>query len=279
MSDGRGKTAPAAKRSAARILWILGVTSAVLLGRLWWSMSGMPVYGYRVVARYPHDPSAYTQGLLVHEGELFESTGGYGRSTLRVVDLESGEVLRSSSLPGASFGEGIAIVGDRLIQLTWQNHVARVCSLDRLEIVKSFNYEGEGWGLTTDGERLYMSDGTHELRVLDPETFEELNRLPVLQDGRIVEQLNELEWIEGEIWANVWKSEWIVRIDPETGAVVGWIDLSGIFDARAIDHEDAVLNGIAYDPDDERIFVTGKLWPWLFEIEVERKGSLGSPSE
>lgn len=238
---------------------------------------GLPVYGYTVVARYPHDRFAYTQGLTVHEGELYESTGSYGRSSLRHVALETGEVLRQADLSSAFFGEGIAIFGDRVYQLTWHRGVARVSSLDRFELVRTFEYEGEGWGLTTDGERLYMSDGTHELRILDPATFAELGRLPVLQGDRVVEKLNELEWVEGEIWANVWKSDWIVRIDPDSGQVVGWIDLRGIFDASGITDEDAVLNGIAYDRQAERIFVTGKMWPWLFEIEVERTGSLEEP--
>jgi len=269
-------SAPPGRRPWLRIALILGIGVAALAARAWWS-SGLPIYDYTVVARYPHDRFAYTQGLTVHEGKLYESTGSYGRSSIRHVDLETGEVLRRADLSSAFFGEGMAILDDRVYQLTWHRGVARVSSLDRFELVRSFEYEGEGWGLTTDGERLYMSDGSHELRVIDPRTFDEVGRIAVLQGDRVIERLNELEWIEGEIWANVWKSDWIVRIDPETGQVVGWVDLRGIFDASGISGEDAVLNGIAYDAAAERIFVTGKMWPYLFEIEVERAGSLDEP--
>jgi glutamine cyclotransferase len=227
--------------------------------------------GYRVVHEYPHDPDAYCQGLVFDNGVFHESTGRQGRSTVRTVEIETGKVLRKTDLSGRYFGEGLALVGDRLIQITWQEEVARIYERDTLKAIDQFEYKGEGWGLTYDGTNLVMSDGSDKLVFRDPKTFKEVRRVAVKMKGAPVEELNELEMVEGEVWANVWKRDYIVRIDPTTGEVVGVVDLSGIFDRHRIDDEDAVLNGIAYDPKGKRLFVTGKLWPKVFEIEVVAK--------
>jgi glutamine cyclotransferase len=231
-----------------------------------------PVYGYRVVAEYPHDRRAFTQGLVYIDGVLYEGTGLNGESTLRRVDLESGEVLQSVSLTPAAFGEGIAVMGDRIYQLTWQNKTAVLWDRNTFEPLEVFSYDTEGWGLTTDGERLIMSDGTNRLYYRDPDTFGVLSTLDVFDGDKPVANLNELEYVDGEIWANVWQTDLIARIDPATGAVVGWIDLRGLLSEKARQrHEVDVLNGIAVDPDTGHIYVTGKLWPKLFEIELVPK--------
>jgi glutamine cyclotransferase len=228
-----------------------------------------PVSGYEVVAEYPHDPSAFTQGLVISNGELFEGTGLEGESTLRKVDLESGNVLQIRELDEEYFGEGIAILNDRIYQLTWQSGVALVYDADTFELLETFSYDGEGWGLTTDGQRLIMSDGTDTLVFRDPETFDVTGQVDVRDSGIPVANLNELEYVEGEIWANVWQTDRVARIDPASGQVVGWIDLSGLLSEEEREAYDVdVLNGIAYDSKSERIFVTGKLWPKLFEIEL-----------
>ena len=228
-----------------------------------------PTYGYRVVAEYPHDRGAFTQGLVYVDGVFYEGTGLYGESTLRRVDPETGEVLQAVRLSEEYFGEGIAVLDDRIYQLTWKNGVCIVFDRESFEVVDAFRYLTEGWGLTTDGERLIMSDGTARLFVRDPETFDVLDIIYVSDGIRTVTNLNELEIVDGEIWANVWKTDRIARIDPETGHVTGWIDLSELLskqDRRK--HPVDVLNGIAYDPETDRLFVTGKRWPKLFEIEV-----------
>jgi len=223
-------------------------------------------YTYSVVETYPHDPAAYTQGLVIADGRLFEGTGVRGESELREVELETGEVIRSRPLDSQHFGEGIAVWNDKIYQLTWQANTGFVYDMDSFEVTSKFTYGREGWGLTADGGRLYMSDGTSVLRILDPETFEVIDYRDVLDGGRPVPGLNELEFVNGEIYANVWKSDRIVRIKPETGRVLGWIDLTGILDEPR--EEDEVLNGIAYDADTDRLFVTGKRWPKLFEITL-----------
>lgn len=228
-----------------------------------------PVWGYRVVAEYPHDPDAYTQGLVMVDGVLYEGTGLEGRSSLRRVDLKTGEVLQSQALDDEHFGEGVAVYGDRIYQLTWQTGTCFVYDRETFELEETFSYETEGWGLTTDGERLIMSDGSSTLVFRDPETFEEVGHVDVRDGGAPVNYLNELEYVNGEVWANVYQTDRIVRIDPESGQVTGWIDLTGLlepedFPAQGVD----VLNGIALDPATGRIFVTGKLWPTLFEIEL-----------
>lgn len=229
-----------------------------------------PVYGYRVVNVFPHDPTAFTQGLVYRDGIFYEGTGLRGQSTLRQVDPATGQVLQGIRLPDQYFGEGIAILGDRLYQLTWQEKTGFVYDKDSFELLGTWTYAGEGWGLTTDGQRLIMSDGTHELRFLDPETLQELGRIGVVDaGGQPLARLNELEWVGGEVWANVWQTDQIARIDPTTGRLLGWIDLAGLLpeEDRAAQHVD-VLNGIAYDPATGRLFVTGKWWPKLFEIEL-----------
>jgi glutamine cyclotransferase len=229
-------------------------------------------YSYRVVTTYPHDSRAYTQGLIFRDGFLYESTGLNGRSTLRKVRLETGEVLQEHRLDPKYFGEGLTDFGSRLIQLTWQTNVGFVYDLQTFKPIGQFNYPGEGWGITQDGKRLIMSDGDArgELRFLDPATLKELGRLTVRDQGRPVSNLNELEFVKGEILANIYQTERVARIDPASGRVTGWIDLTGLLGAAERLGTD-VLNGIAYDAARDRLFVTGKLWPRLFEIQIERR--------
>ena len=229
----------------------------------------IPTFGYRVEGEYPHDRRAYTQGLAYVDGVLYEGTGLNGQSTLRRVDLETGEVLQAVGLSEEYFGEGIAVIGDRIYQLTWKNGVCVVYDRESFEFVEAFGYPTEGWGLTTDGERLIMSDGSNRLFVRDPETFAVIDTVDVYEGMEPIWNLNELEIVDDEIWANVWQTDLIARIDLETGKVTGWIDLSGLLSERdRRRHQVDVLNGIAYDPETDRLFVTGKLWPKLFEIEV-----------
>ena len=226
-----------------------------------------PTYTYRVVRSYPHDRQAYTQGLVYHNGVLYEGTGLNGQSSIRKVKLETGEVLQIRPIDQKYFGEGIAVVGNDLIQLTWQTEVGFVYELATFNARRTFTYTGEGWGLTYDGKRLIMSDGSPTLRFLNPSTLKEAGRLTVRDRGVPVENLNELEVVKGEILANVYQTERIARISPKTGQVTGWIDLRGLLsprDAAGVD----VLNGIAYDSAKDRLFVTGKLWPRLFEIQI-----------
>jgi len=227
-----------------------------------------PVHGIQVVNTYPHDPGAFTQGLAFADGFLYEGTGQYGQSSLRKVDLESGKVLQKLPLTPQYFGEGIAVVGDRILQLTWLNQVGFVYDRQTFKTQQTFRYSGEGWGITSDGERLIMSDGSATLRFLDPKTFDVTGRVTVRDRRRPVRHLNELEYVEGEVYANVWGSDFIVRIAPKTGDVLGWIDLTDLLPARQRPNRDAVLNGIAYDTKGKRLFVTGKLWPKLFEIRL-----------
>lgn len=246
------------------VLAALAALAAVPLAR-----AATPVQGYKIVKSHPHDPGAFTQGLFFHDGFLFEGTGLHGRSSIRKVDIETGKVLQAVELPAEFFGEGITPWGDRLIGITWQQQTAFVLDLKTFKLWRKFSYAGEGWGLTQNGRELIMSDGTAELRFLDPLNFKELRRLRVTADGRPLDLLNELEWVEGEIWANVWQSDRIARIDPKTGRVTGWIDLAGLHTQRSGQGDD-VLNGIAYDAKGKRLFVTGKLWPRLFEIQLTR---------
>jgi glutamine cyclotransferase len=234
-------------------------------------MTAAPTYTYRVVNRFPHDSSAFTQGLVVHDGVLYESTGLYGESTLRKVALETGEVLARHDVAARYFAEGLTAWQDQLIQLTWEAQVGFIYNRETFEVLRTFQYTGEGWGLTHDGTRLILSDGSEHLRFLDPETFEETGRVTVRDRGAVVSQLNELEFVRGEIFANVWQTDRIARISPETGVVIGWIDLAGLQPAAQLTSIDAVLNGIAYDAGRDRLFVTGKLWPTLFEITLERR--------
>jgi glutaminyl-peptide cyclotransferase len=227
-----------------------------------------PQYGYRVVNTYPHDRNAFTQGLEYRDGFLYEGTGLVGRSALRKVKLETGQVLQSFDLPQPFFGEGITVLPQQILQLTWQSQTGFVYDKTNFRVLKSFTYPGEGWGMTNDGKQIYMSDGTAQIRVWDPTSLKEIRRINVSDSGKPVTELNELEFIRGEIWANVWQTDRIARISPSDGHVAGWIDLTGILPKAERTNSDAVLNGIAYDPAADRVFVTGKLWPKLFEIKV-----------
>ncbi|GGG85682.1 glutaminyl-peptide cyclotransferase [Edaphobacter dinghuensis] len=226
-----------------------------------------PVEGYRVVHAYPHDGSAFTQGLVMIDGMLYEGTGLNGRSSVRAVDLATGRVLQSVKVPDRYFGEGLTDWGSNLIELTWLAHRGFVYDRFSMRLVKTFEYKGEGWGLTHDRQNLIMSDGTPVLRFLDPVTFKVVRTLAVSDGGKPVKELNELEYIHGEIYANVWQTDRIARISPVTGEVIAWIDLSGLLGNEPRDGN-AVLNGIAYDQKNDRLFVTGKLWPKLFEIKL-----------
>jgi glutaminyl-peptide cyclotransferase len=224
---------------------------------------------YQIVRSYPHDPKAFTQGLLYLDGHLYESTGLNGHSSIRMVDLNSGRVLQKYDLPADQFGEGLTDWGSTLVQLTWQAHKGFVYDRFSFTLLKTFSYQGEGWGLTHDDHQLIMSDGTSYLRFLDPKTFGETRRIHVISlNGQGIEDLNELEYVHGEIYANIWHSDRIARISPKTGKLLGWIDLTGLRDQSTQGNPDAVLNGIAYDAKDHRLFVTGKLWPKLYEIKV-----------
>jgi glutamine cyclotransferase len=228
-----------------------------------------PLYTYTVVNEYPHDPSAYCQGLVFDQGALYEGTGKYGESSLRQVELETGKVVQHTPLDRKFFGEGIAIWKDRIFQLTWRERRALVYDKQTLQPTgEVFRYQGEGWGLTTDGKSLIRSDGTSGLRFLDPETFEVIRRVTVTEGRRRVTNLNELEYIEGEVFANVWKQDYILRISPRNGRVTGRVDLGGLRSGRRSFGSEAVLNGIAYDAETGRLFVTGKNWPTLFEIRL-----------
>ena len=226
---------------------------------------------WSVVKIYPHDPEAFTEGLFFLDGALYESTGLEGQSEIRKVALKSGKILQRRVVKPPYFGEGIAHWGDRIISLTWRHRPGFVWSLKDMSPIGDFRYEGEGWGLTQDGRSLIMSDGTAQLRFIDPETLTEERRITVTWNGRTVPRLNELEWVKGEIWANIWYDTRIARIDPATGAVIDWIDLAPLLKAAGVTDREAVANGIAYDAAKDRVFVTGKNWPKLFEIKVERQ--------
>jgi len=267
-----------ARRLACRWLtnrWLLGALALLASPAIAIAAAlAIPTYGFEVVRSYPHDPEAFTQGLFFKNGVLYESTGLEGRSSIRKVKLETGEVLQKVMLPPGLFGEGIVDWGEHIIGLTWQSQLGFVLKLQDFSLVKRFNYPGEGWGLTRNNRELVMSDGTAELRFLDPQTLREVRRLRVTANGKPLDLLNELEWVNGEIYANIWQTDRIARIDAKTGQVVGWIDLSGLLPARdrVAGHTD-VLNGIAYDSVSKRLWVTGKLWPRLYEIKLVRKAA------
>ena len=224
----------------------------------------------RVVRRWPHDTTAYTQGLLVHAGRLLESTGMRGRSSVRELELESGAVLKRADLPKDEFGEGIVVVGERIYQVTWKAKRGFVYDARTFAPVDSFTYEGEGWGMTTDGARIYLSDGTSRIRVIDPDGFRVVRTIHVTEAERPVHMLNELEWVSGELWANVYETAFVARIAPATGRVVGYLDLRRLLpadEAKRLDARGGVTNGIAYDSTTGRLLVTGKYWPFLFELD------------
>jgi glutamine cyclotransferase len=223
----------------------------------------------QVLNRFPHDTGAYTQGLLFHNGKLFEGTGVIGESSIREVELQTGRVLRRAELSDDHFGEGICIVGNRLFQLTWQSHIALVYDLQTFQVIDTLKYDGEGWGLTWDGQALIMSDGSATLRFRDPQNFSVLRSVEVKNNGVPLKDLNELEYVDGEIYANIYRTDYIVRIDPNSGTVLSWIDLRGLLRAEEKAANTDVLNGIAWDAATKRLFVTGKRWPVLFQIAVQ----------
>lgn len=265
--------------SKRKIFWTaILLTASVLLFAFGWirSQSGSESIPpaltqqmtYEVVNTYPHDPEAFTQGLVYHEGYLYESTGLYGQSSLRKVVLATGQVLQQADLPPNYYGEGLALWEDTLLQLTWLEETGFIYALEDFALLERFSYPTEGWGLTHDGERLIMSDGSTWLFFLDPGTFEITGQVQVTDQGEPVDRINELEYIQGEVFANIWLTDDIVRIDPTTGEVLGWIDLAGILPESLRKPDTDVLNGIAYDPVGNRLFVTGKNWPALYEIRL-----------
>ncbi len=243
--------------------------------------SNVPVYTYEIVNVFKHDPKAFTEGLFVYNVFIYESTGQERKSNLRKVELESGKVLQQFDLPKESFGEGTTVLNGKIYQLTWCEGRGFVYDAETLKLLGEFKYQGEGWGLTNDGKNLYMTDSTHVIRVVDPETFQTIRTLVVFrEDGKPLMQVNELEFVKGEIWANVWHSEdpdilgkpnHIARIDPQSGKLLGWINLDGISPDDVKRGDENTLNGIAYDAQNDRIFVTGKNWKKLFEIKVTPK--------
>lgn len=226
------------------------------------------ITGYKVIAEYPHDPKAFCQGFVVADGQMYEGTGKYGESTLRKIDLETGRILSVVPLDSAYFGEGVTILDGQIYQLTWQNRIGLVYDQKTMKRVNTFRYTGEGWGLTNDGKRLILSDGTSMLRFIDPKTFNVVKRLRVRGTSGAVDKLNELEYVKGEILANIWYADRIARISPESGEILGWIDLSGLYPEKLRASREDVLNGIAFDEASERLFVTGKNWPKVYEIEL-----------
>lgn len=256
------------KRSLIALSAAVAILAAVLTWTFVDDVGARTARSVNVVSAYPHDPNAFTQGLVVYAGKLLEGTGQYGSSSLRRVDIQTGRVEQLLPLEATYFGEGIAVLDDRVFQLTWQNGVGFVYDAKTFAAERTFRYTGEGWGLTTDGTHLILSDGTSALRFLDPETLAVVRQLSVTDAGIPVVRINELEYIEGEIWANIWYQDRIARIAPDSGEVLGWIDLSALY-PRAGRPNDDVLNGIAYDAAEQRLFVTGKNWPQLFELEIQ----------
>jgi len=232
------------------------------------ALETVPVYTYKIINIFPHDNNAFTQGLTIQDGILYEGTGIRGRSSLRRVELESGKVLNILKLPDYIFGEGITVYKDKIFQLTWDSNVGFVYDKNSFTLLQKFGYSTQGWGIASNGEKLVMSDGSSTLYFLDPETLRAVERIQVCDENGPVEKLNELEYVKGEIFANVWRTDRIVRIDPDSGKVTGWINLEGLFKQEGPMKPVDVLNGIAYDSKKDRLFVTGKLWPKLFEIKL-----------
>ena len=227
-----------------------------------------PIYTYNIINTYPHSTDSFTQGLVFDEGTLYESTGLNGQSAVKIVDLETGKTIKSHNIADKYFGEGITAVGNKIIQLTWRAGKGFVYDKETLKLLKTFKYDTQGWGITYDGKYIIMSDGSDMLYFMDPRTFKVKGTLNVYYENGKVGKLNELEYIDGEIYANVWGTEKIARINPKTGKITAWIDLSGLLNNEEKKERIDVLNGIAYDAENKRLFVTGKLWPKIFEIEV-----------
>jgi len=266
---------------------IIGTISALSVLAGWWAGCGrqsaapasvprpaaapavpVPVYSYKIIHSWPHDRSAFTEGLTYVNDALLESTGLNGSSSLRRVDLTTGRVLQKLDLPAEIFGEGMTVLGDRIFQVSWKNQKGFIYRLDNFAPLGEFSYTGEGWGLTTDGHSLILSDGTSRIRFLDPVSFKVTRSLDVVAQGQPLSMLNELEWVKGEIYANVWQTAFIVRIDPATGQVLGLVNFSGLLAPADRTPDIDVLNGIAYDAAGDRLFVTGKNWPKLFEVQL-----------
>lgn len=224
--------------------------------------------GWKVIGIHPHDTKAFTQGLVWHDGGFYEGTGQEGKSQLRRVEFPSGRVLQKRNLPGEVFGEGIALAGDKIYQLTWTSRIGYIYDRDSFKLLRQFTYPNEGWGLTYDGQHLIQSDGTSILTYLDPQSLQPVRQLKVTMNGQPLARLNELEWVNGEIWANVWQSDWVVCIDPISGQVLRYLDFKNLLPDKMRTGREDVLNGVAYDADKKRLFLTGKWWPKLFEIKV-----------
>lgn len=231
----------------------------------------IPVYGFEVVESLPHDRRAFTQGLEIYQGSLYESTGLYGSSSLRQIDLQTGKVIHGVDISREYFAEGITIFQGKIYQLTWRSQKGFIYDLETFQRLGEFTYNGEGWGLTHDDHYLIMSDGTNRLRFLDPATFETIRTISVTHRGEPLNNLNELEYVKGEIYANIWQTDRIVRLDSQSGRILGWIDLTGLLSSTDRNDETDVLNGIAYDPAQDRLFVTGKQWPKLFQIRLKKR--------
>jgi glutaminyl-peptide cyclotransferase len=254
----------------AMLLIVSGCTDRLMIASAA-AAKPVPVYTYKVTHVYPHDPTAFTQGLIFKDGLLWESTGLNGRSTLRKVELESGRVLKKLDVPQQYFAEGLTVFRGRVYQLTWQAQKGFIYDPETFRRLGEFAYTGEGWGLTHDDQSLIMSDGTNRIRFLDPVTFAVKRTISVVDEGQPLDELNELEYVKGEIYANIWQTDRLVRIDPQTGKILGWIDLTGLLPAGDRAATTDVLNGIAYDEAGGRLFVTGKLWPRLFEIKLVKR--------
>lgn len=256
-------------KSLNRYALVLLAAAAVLAAP---AQAAIPIYDFVVKNVYPHDPNAFTQGLFYSKGFLYESTGLQGRSSVRKVELKTGKVLMKTDIASEYFGEGITEVSENIVGLTWTSQVGFVFDKASLKVKQTFSYPGEGWGLANDGKNVLMSDGTSYLRTLKPGSLEEISRVQVTADGKPLERLNELEFVDGELYANIWGADVIARINPVSGKVVGWIDLTGLLKAQWKGSQPVdVLNGIAYDKQQRKLYVTGKLWPKLFEIALVKR--------
>jgi len=255
------RSASTQTQSVTRLLLLLAAAVCPLI-------AATPEYRLQVVHIYPHDKTSFTQGLEYHNGVLYEGTGREGHSLLRVEHLATGKPIRQIPIAPSLFGEGISLLGNRIYQLTWIGGKGFIYDATTLHRLREFSYPGQGWGLTNDGEHLYMSDGTADIRVWDATSCQELRRITVHDGDHQIDMLNELEWIRGELWANIWQTDRIARISPVDGHVLGWVDCTGLLKSGEVNNPDAVLNGIAYDSVHDRIFITGKLWPKIFEVRL-----------